>query len=87
MINTAVTNRSGAVVMNCSLRHNKHLNHNFRKLKNYMKVSERFLFQNVCQKRLGTQICDCKIGFLNVKIKRFPNVNKTFPQRLDKAIL
>ena len=23
------------------------------------------------------------IGFLNVKIKYFPNVNKTFPQRLD----
>ena len=30
----------------------------------------RNVFRNVCQKRPGIQKFDCKIGFLNVKIKR-----------------
>ena len=75
--------------MKNSLRDNKHQNHNFRKMKNYMKVEGfRKVFQNVCRKRrLETQNFIPKIGFLNVIIKRSPNVNKTFPQRLDNVIL
>ena len=41
-----------------------------------------FFFINLST-RLVTQEFDCKIGLLNVKIKRSPNVNKTFTQRLD----
>ena len=75
--------------MNCSLRHNKHLNHNFRKLINYAKVEgfKKVSFvKKFVKKRLGTQKFDCKIGFQTFKIKRSPNVHKTFPQRLDKVI-
>ena len=70
--------------MNYSLRDNKHQNHNFRKMKNYMKIEgfRKVFFRNVCRKLLGTQNLIANIGFLKVKIKCSPNVNKTFPQRL-----
>ena len=44
------------------------------KVECFLKVSER-VFRNVCQKHLGIQNLISKIGFLNVIIKRSPNVS------------
>ena len=75
--------------MNYSLRHNKHQNHNLRKLKNYMKVEgfRKIFFETFVKNIQKPKNLIAKIGFLNVKIKRSPNVNKTFAQRLDNVIL
>ena len=52
----------------------------------FRRILER-CFRKVCQKCFGTQNLIAKIGFLNVKIKRSPNVNKTFSRRFDSLIL
>ena len=50
----------------------------------FLKVAER-LFRNVLSKLLGIHKFDCKKEFVNVKIKRSRNANKTFTQRFHNA--
>ena len=54
-------------------------------MKGFLKVAER-LSRNVLSKRLGTQKFDCEKEFLNVKIKRSRNANKTLTQRFYNVL-